>query len=103
MPPTGRAGSGGPGAAWARSFPKSRPLTEHRRRQRGNRSMTDGQRVALVTGAGNGIGRATSRYLAGGGWTVVAADLEPGPAEPGIRPVQADVSDESDVQRLVAG
>lgn len=39
--------------------------------------MTDlAGRVALVTGAGSGLGRATSRVLADGGATVVATDID---------------------------
>ncbi len=46
-----------------------------------------GGKVALVTGAAGGIGRATARALAGEGATVVAADLD----ERGARAVAAEV------------
>lgn len=44
-------------------------------------------KVALVTGAAGGLGRATARALAGEGAVVVAADLD----EPGARAVAAEV------------
>ena len=69
-------------------------------------------RVALVTGAGSGIGRVIALAFAGRGAAVVAADIdEPGVVETvrqievaGGRalPVVADVTDEGDVERMVA-
>lgn len=63
--------------------------------------MTDqgdlGSRVALVTGAGSGIGAATAALLRARGATVIAADLRPGD---GIEVL--DVTDESAVDALVA-
>jgi meso-butanediol dehydrogenase / (S,S)-butanediol dehydrogenase / diacetyl reductase len=38
---------------------------------------TEGQKVAVVTGAGHGIGRATSLRLAGDGFDIAAADINP--------------------------
>ena len=60
-------------------------------------------RVALVTGAAHGIGLGIARRLVRDGWQVVAADRLPGPAEPGMRRVDADVSEEAAVAELVAG
>lgn len=69
-------------------------------------------RVALVTGAAGGIGRATAIALAGAGATVVTSDIadEPGRetveairASGGIATyVHADVSDEEEVDALLA-
>jgi NAD(P)-dependent dehydrogenase (short-subunit alcohol dehydrogenase family) len=53
-------------------------------------------KVAIVTGAAQGIGRAIARGLEDEGATVVVADLSP--PEGGIR---ADVSSEADVARMV--
>jgi NAD(P)-dependent dehydrogenase (short-subunit alcohol dehydrogenase family) len=68
--------------------------------------MTD--RVAVVTGAGSGIGAAVSVGLAEAGWTVVLAGRRPDPlrdlaeAHPqlGLDPCPADVTDEGSVRRL---
>jgi NAD(P)-dependent dehydrogenase (short-subunit alcohol dehydrogenase family) len=68
-------------------------------------------RVALVTGGGNGIGRATSLVLAGRGASVVIADLdEAGATETArliadddrVAVVRTDVADDDSVGRMVA-
>jgi NAD(P)-dependent dehydrogenase (short-subunit alcohol dehydrogenase family) len=58
-------------------------------------------RVALVTGAAHGIGRAVAERLVREGWRVVGADVGQGDA-PAIRMRRADVSDEREVQALIA-
>jgi NAD(P)-dependent dehydrogenase (short-subunit alcohol dehydrogenase family) len=64
-------------------------------------------RAAIVTGAANGIGRATARHLARLGWQVALADIDgeavcASAAEIDGVAVQADVGSEADVERLVA-
>lgn len=63
--------------------------------------------VAIVTGAGRGIGRATAETLAAEGATVVATDVDEGTAKDtaaavGGLGVAADVSDRASVDALVA-
>jgi NAD(P)-dependent dehydrogenase (short-subunit alcohol dehydrogenase family) len=70
--------------------------------------VTDSPRIALVTGAGSGIGRSAAINLAAAGWTVVltgrheqtlgaTAELSSGP-DPLVLPT--DVTDEAAVERV---
>jgi NAD(P)-dependent dehydrogenase (short-subunit alcohol dehydrogenase family) len=65
-------------------------------------------KVAIVTGAGSGIGEATARLMAREGASVVVADLNLTAAErvagelSAAVPVEVDVSDEESVIRMVA-
>jgi NAD(P)-dependent dehydrogenase (short-subunit alcohol dehydrogenase family) len=54
-------------------------------------------RLALVTGASTGIGRACAIHLAALGFRVLAGVRDPADAPDGLEPVQLDVTSEADV------
>lgn len=61
-------------------------------------------RVAIVTGAASGIGRATVDVLHARGTSIIAEDSDPevnGLAQPGIFPLVADVAEESSARTAV--
>ena len=43
--------------------------------------MTDSSRIALVTGAGSGVGKAAALALLGAGWRVALAGRRPEPLQ----------------------
>lgn len=63
-------------------------------------------RVALVTGAGGGIGSVTGRRFLDGGWHVAALDVKPVPpastGAPGVAPIVADLRDVAQCRAAVA-
>jgi 3-oxoacyl-[acyl-carrier protein] reductase len=59
-------------------------------------------RVAIVTGAASGIGRATARRFADEGARVVALDLNLPDAPPGGLAIACDVADQASVEAAVA-
>jgi NAD(P)-dependent dehydrogenase (short-subunit alcohol dehydrogenase family) len=64
--------------------------------------MTDA-RVAVVTGGGSGIGRATTARLAEDGFTVAVLDVQPPAADGGAAlTLRCDVTDEADVTTAMA-
>jgi NAD(P)-dependent dehydrogenase (short-subunit alcohol dehydrogenase family) len=60
-------------------------------------------KVAVVTGAAGGIGAATAALFAAEGASVLALDVAPVAAAPGIRPIACDVSDEDQVAAALDG
>jgi NAD(P)-dependent dehydrogenase (short-subunit alcohol dehydrogenase family) len=63
-------------------------------------------KVAIITGAGHGIGRACAAELSTKGWACVCADVDPARAEEtaasaGGRGIACDVAKEADVKRLI--
>lgn len=58
-------------------------------------------KVALVTGSGSGIGKATVDLLLAEGAKVIGADLKPGDETENYVPAVCDVTKESDVQAAV--
>ncbi len=65
------------------------------------------EKVAIITGAARGIGRAIAAHLAGNGWTPVCADIDEAENRAAARAaggeaVACDVGRETDVDALVA-
>ncbi len=60
--------------------------------------METNARVAVVTGAAQGIGRRTAEVLAGRGYSVVMLDIQPAPALAGSTFLRCDVSTEAEVE-----
>ena len=58
-------------------------------------------KVAVITGASSGIGRATALLFEREGAKVAGADLDISDPPPGIKAVRCDVSSEDDVERLI--
>lgn len=56
--------------------------------------------VVVVTGAGGGLGAATTALYASRGWTVVAVDLTAPAGGPGVTSVAADVTDSESLAAL---
>jgi NAD(P)-dependent dehydrogenase (short-subunit alcohol dehydrogenase family) len=63
-----------------------------------------GAGVALVTGAGSGMGRSTVETFLSRGWTVVAVDLSPpaGEVPDGVVPLTLDVRDRAGLEEALA-
>lgn len=60
------------------------------------------KRVAIVTGAARGIGQGIVKRLVEEGWQVVAADREEVTEEASVLPMRIEVTEEMDLQHLVA-
>lgn len=75
-------------------------------------ARNDNSGIALVTGAGSGIGYATVQRLSTDGWTIAALDVDDGGAQRAVEAVRgaggqasghvADVRDRDGVRRVVA-
>jgi NAD(P)-dependent dehydrogenase (short-subunit alcohol dehydrogenase family) len=63
----------------------------------------DNARIAVITGAAQGIGKRTAEVLAARGYRLALIDLQPVPdMAPGALKLTGDVSSEADVERMAA-
>ncbi len=68
-----------------------------------DRQLEQRRRSVLVTGAGGGLGGATTRLFAERGWLVYAADLRPPAVAPNVVPLTMDVTDLASVEAALKG
>jgi NAD(P)-dependent dehydrogenase (short-subunit alcohol dehydrogenase family) len=74
--------------------------------------VSDEKKVAVVTGAGGGVGRATAKLFAAAGWSVVASDVDAAGIDETVAEIAAeagvvtgsvtDISDPDQVEAMIA-
>ncbi|WP_353568382.1 SDR family oxidoreductase [Haloferula sargassicola] len=63
--------------------------------------MSESSKVAIVTGAGSGIGKAITERLLMDGWKVFGLDLKASGIPEGAEAIEADVADEGDLRAVI--